>query len=119
MVVCASYKVIDGVPTPLEKVTEAGYAGAVPPGELDGPEKVTVLEPVYPVAVFPYASSAVIASLNATPAVGAAGVATANELAAPGPTTIAPEATPANPSVVSLAVSVVVCASLRVTATVA
>ena len=119
VVVCASYNVIDGPPTPLAKVTEAGYDGAVPPGELDGPENATVFDPVYEVAVFPNASSAVIASLNATPAVGDAGVATRNELAVAGPTTIAPEATPANPSVVSLAVIVVVWASLSVTDAVA
>jgi hypothetical protein len=46
VVVCASYNVMDGLPTPLEKLTDAGYNGAVPPGELEGPEKVTVFDPV-------------------------------------------------------------------------
>ena len=69
--------------------------------------------------MFPYVSRAVSVSLNATPAVGPAGVATPNELAVRGATTIAPEATPASPSVVSVAVSVVVCASLSVTDAVA
>ena len=56
--------------------------------------------------------------MKATPAVGA-GVDTLNELPEPGATTMLPEATPARPSVVSVAVSVVVCASFSVTDAVA
>ena len=32
VVLWASYNVTEAVPTPAEKLTEAGYAGAVPPG---------------------------------------------------------------------------------------
>ena len=46
VVLCASNNVTDAVPTPPEKLTELGYVGAVPPGELDGPEKVIACEPV-------------------------------------------------------------------------
>jgi hypothetical protein len=46
VVLCASYNVTEAVPTPAEKLTEPGYAGAVPPGELDGPEKLITCEPV-------------------------------------------------------------------------
>ena len=40
-VLWASYKVTEAVPTPLVKVTDAGYSGAVTtgPGLEDGPEK--------------------------------------------------------------------------------
>ena len=36
----------EAVPTPFVKVTEAGYTGAVPLGELDGPEKAIVCGPL-------------------------------------------------------------------------
>ena len=42
----ASVSVIDGVANPLVKVTEDGYVGAVPFGELAGPLKDKVFEPV-------------------------------------------------------------------------
>ena len=63
-------------------------------------------------------SSAVSVSVKALPAVGA-GALTPNEAADLGATAIEPDATPARPSVVSLAVKVVVCASLSVTLAVA
>ena len=80
---CASYKVTDAVPTPFEKLTELGYAGAVPPGEFDGPEKPIVCEPVYATTVFPAASSAVRATEKDVPAVALAGAVTTNLLSAP------------------------------------
>jgi len=46
VVLWASYNVTDPVPTPPEKLTELGYAGAVPPGEFDGPEKLIACAPV-------------------------------------------------------------------------
>ena len=55
VVLWASYKVTEAVPTPVEKLTEPGYAGAVPFGEFDGPEKVIACEPVYAMTVFPAA----------------------------------------------------------------
>ena len=45
VVVWASKSVIDAVPTPPVKVTDAGYVGTWPLGELDGPLKVTTLVP--------------------------------------------------------------------------
>jgi hypothetical protein len=64
------------VPTPFEKLTDAGYPGAVPLGEFDGPEKLIVCEPVYATTVFPAASSAVKVAENDAPAVALAGAVT-------------------------------------------
>jgi hypothetical protein len=36
VVLCASLSLIDTVPAPEVKVTDAGYTGAFPPGELAG-----------------------------------------------------------------------------------
>jgi hypothetical protein len=38
--------VTGAVPTPIEKLTEAGYAGAVASGAFDGPAKLIAWEPV-------------------------------------------------------------------------
>jgi hypothetical protein len=82
-VVWASNKVTDAVPTPFEKLTDAGYAGAVPPGEFDGPVKVIACEPVYARTVFPAASSAVRVTGKAVPAVALAAAVTTKWVSGP------------------------------------
>ena len=83
VVVWASYNVTDAVPTPLAKLTDAGYRGAAPPGEFDGPEKPIVCAPVYATTVFPAASCAVRVTEKAVPAVALAGAVTTNCFSGP------------------------------------
>jgi hypothetical protein len=58
----------------------------VPFGELAGPEKVEVWEPVNPVAKLPYGSLAVIDTLKLDPAMAVVGAETSKLNAAAAPT---------------------------------
>jgi hypothetical protein len=60
-------------PTPEAKLTVAGNVGVVPLGELDAPEKMSVLEPVYVASVEPSLAIAVTVRLNGWPAVAVVG----------------------------------------------
>ena len=83
------------------------------PAALDGPLKVRLWAPAYPVAVLPKVSSAVMVSLKAVPAVWVLGVGTEKAVAPPAVDTVKlPDVPVIEPWVT---VSVVVWASLRVT----
>ena len=69
VVVCASLRVTLAVATPALKLTVAGYTGALPLGEFDGPEKLTLLVPARLPVALPQASWAVSVTVNAVPAV--------------------------------------------------
>ncbi len=69
VVVCASLSVTDAFACPALKLAVAGYTGALPFGELAGPEKLRVLVPDKVPGVFPHASCAVSVTVNAVPAV--------------------------------------------------
>lgn len=73
-------RVIAAVPTPLvlnvtaeplvQLAPAVGYTGALPLGALAGPLKAMHLVPLKPVPPLPYASPAVMVSVNCVPAVG-------------------------------------------------